>query len=535
MKQITKNAFFSLLLLFGGLLFAQKSVSGTVTDDAGVPLPGATIVVVETNSGVATDFDGNYTTSAEEGQTLAISFVGYSTQEIKVGASSTYDVILDSSNALDEVVVTSLGISRQKRELTYAVQNVDAEGIDESRANGNLVNSLQGKVAGISITTTSQGVNSQSRVLLRGNRSVSGSSQPLYIVDGVPLGGDIQDFSPDDIASISVLKGANAAALYGARANNGAIIITTKSGKKDTFNVNINSNLTYDTADIRLEFQNEYGQGNGGVYSGFTTDSWGPSLGGTVTHWSPNPELSGSSIPYVAQPDNVKDFFNTGVSIANNISLVSGGENMRTFFSYTNDLRTGIVPNNELERHSINLKLDNDMLDGKLRVSSRINYIKSVTNNVLPGWENYDNPLRGVYRIPRSVRTQDASDFEFTDASGNNKQNYWKPLDNGNGNPYWVINRNNNELVGERIVGFASATYDFTDEISLLVRSSIDNTSSNRESRWWNDSYIIAQNGNYNINNASGLEWNNDFLLNYDTSFGDLDLKAIFNVLFYLI
>ena len=128
--------------------------------------------------------------------------------------------------------------------------------------------------------------------------------------------------------------------------------------------------------------------------------------------------------------------------------------------------------------------------------------------------------------MPRSVRTQDASDFEFTDASGNNKQNFWKPLDNGNGNPYWVINRNNNELVGDRIVGFASATYDFTDEISLLVRSAIDNSSSNRESRWWNDSYIIAQNGNYRINNGSGLEWNNDFLLSYDTSFGDLDLKA---------
>jgi TonB-linked SusC/RagA family outer membrane protein len=527
MKQkIIKNAFLTIFLILGGFLFAQKSVSGTVTDDEGVPLPGATVLVVETNSGVSTDFDGNYSISVEEGQTLSISFVGYASQETKVGASSSYDFILQSSNALDEVVVTSLGISRQKRELTYAAQNVDSEGIDESRANGNLVNSLQGKVAGISITTTSQGVNSQSRVLLRGNRSISGSSQPLYIVDGVPLGGDIQDFSPDDIASISVLKGANAAALYGARANNGAIIITTKSGKKDTFNVNINSNLTYDTADIMLEFQNEYGQGNGGVYSGFTTDSWGPRMGGTVAHWSPNPELSGTSIPYEAQPDNVKDFFNTGVSIANNISLVSGGENMRTFFSYTNDLRTGIVPNNELERHSINLKIDNDMLDGKLRVSSRINYIKSVTNNVLPGWESYDNPLRGVYRIPRSVRTQDAANFEFTDSAGNNKQNYWKPLDNGNGNPYWVVNRNNNELVGDRIVGFASATYDFTDEISLLVRSAIDNTSSNRESRWWNDSYIIAQNGNYRINNGTGLEWNNDFLLSYDTSFGDLNLKA---------
>jgi TonB-linked SusC/RagA family outer membrane protein len=527
MKQkLMKNAFLTTFLILGGFLFAQKSVSGTVTDNEGVPLPGATVLVAETNSGVSTDFDGNYSISVEEGQTLSISFVGYASQEVKVGVSSSYDFTLEPSNALDEVVVTSLGISRQKRELTYAAQNVDAEGIDESRANGNLVNSLQGKVAGISITTTSQGVNSQSRVLLRGNRSISGSSQPLYIVDGVPLGGDIQDFSPDDIASISVLKGANAAALYGARANNGAIIITTKSGKKDTFNVNINSNLTYDTADIMLEFQNEYGQGNGGVYSGFTTDSWGPRMGGTVAHWSPNPELSGTSIPYEAQPDNVKDFFNTGVSIANNISLVSGGENMRTFFSYTNDIRTGIVPNNELERHSINLKLDNDMLDGKLRVSSRINYIKSITNNVLPGWESYDNPLRGVYRIPRSVRTQDAANFEYTDAAGNNKQNYWKPLDNGNGNPYWVVNRNNNELVGDRIVGFASATYDFTDEISLLVRSAIDNTSSNRESRWWNDSYIIAQNGNYRINNGTGLEWNNDFLLSYDTSFGDLNLKA---------
>jgi len=526
MKKLKQTMIFVALLAFGVSVAQQKTITGLVNDDQGVPLPGATVVVVETGEGTTTDFDGNYSIGAEEGQTLSFSFVGYTSQEVVVGSASSYDVTLQTGNALDEIVVTSLGIQRQKRELTYATQNVEAEGIDESRANGNLVNSLQGKVAGISITTTSQGVNSQSRVILRGNRSISGSSQPLFIVDGVPLGGDIQDFSPDDIASISVLKGANAAALYGARANNGAIIITTKSGKKDTFNVNINSTVTFDTADIMLEFQNEYGQGNGGVYSGFTTDSWGPRLGGTVSHWSPNPELAGTNIPYVAQPDNVKDFFNTGVSIANNISLVSGGENMRTFFSYTNDLRTGIVPNNELERHSVNLKIDNDMLDGKLRVSSRVNYIKSVTNNILPGWESYDNPLRGVYRIPRSVRTQDAADFEYTDAAGNNKQNYWKPLDNGNGNPYWVVNRNNNELVGDRVVGFASATYDITDEVSLMVRSAIDNSSSNRESRWWNDSYIIAQNGNYRINNGTSLEWNNDFLLSYDTSFGDIDLKA---------
>ena len=526
-KNQFKNALLGFCILFTGILFAQKNVTGTVTDEDGVPLPGATIVVLETNEGVSTDFDGNYSISAEEGQTLQFSFVGYQSMDQQVGESSIVNISMSAGNALDEVVVTSLGISRQKRSLSYAAQNVEAEGIDESRANGNLVNSLQGKVAGISITTTSQGVNSQSRVILRGNRSIAGSSQPLYIVDGVPLGGDIQDFSPDDIASISVLKGGNAAALYGARAQNGAIIITTKSGKKDTFDVNVNSTVTFDTADILLEFQNEYGSGNSGTFTSFTTDSWGAKLGGSQPHWSNNPDLSGTSIPYVAQPDNVQDFFETGVNISNNISLVAGGDNIRTFFSYTNDVRRGIVPNNELERHSINLKIDNEMLDGKLRLSSRINYIKSVTDNALPGWESYDNPLRGAYRIPRNVRTADAANFEFTDAAGNNKQNYWKPLDNGNGNPYWVINRNNNERVDDRVVGFASVEYDIIDDLTLLVRSAIDSRASNNERRYWNDSYIIAQNGNYQVRNNTALEWNNDFLLTYKRDLtDDISLSA---------
>lgn len=528
MKQkFTKNAILSLCILFSGLLFAQKSVTGTVTDDEGIPLPGATIVIVETNQGVTTDFDGNYTVTAEEGQTLQFSFVGYNTEELLIGESSSIDVSMSLGNALDEVIVTSLGISRQKRELSYATQTVDSEGIDEARAGGNLVNSLQGKVAGISITTTSQGVNSQSRVLLRGNRSVAGSSQPLYIVDGVPLGGDIQDFSPDDIASISVLKGANAAALYGSRANNGAIIITTKAGKEGTFDVNINSTVTFQTADIMLDFQNEYGSGSANSFTSFTTDSWGAKLGGTRPHWSPDPTLSSTSIPYVANPNNVKDFFNTGVSIANNISLVAGGENIKTFFSYTNDLRTGLVPNNELERHSVNLKIDNEMLDGKLRVSSRVNYIKSITDNALPGWESYDNPLRGIYRIPRNIRTADAAAYEFTDAAGNNKQNFWKPLDNGNGNPYWVINRNNSDSVDDRIIGYASLEYDIIDDLTLLVRSAIDTRTNNKELRYWNDSYIIAQNGGYRVTNNSALEWNNDFLLTYKKDItNDISLSA---------
>ncbi len=523
------NTYLCLFLLSASFVFSQqRNVSGSVTDDQGVPLPGATVIVQETNSGTTTDFDGNYTISAEDGQTLIISYVGYTSQQITVSNSSSYDVALQLGNALDEVVVTSLGIKRQKRELTYATQNVDSEGIDESRPNGNLVNSLQGKVAGISIQTTSQGVSSASKVVLRGNRSIAGSSQPLYIVDGVPLGGDITDLSPDDIASISVLRGSNAAAIYGARANNGAIIITTKSGEAGAFSVNVNSTLTMETANILFDYQNEYGQGSGGVFSSFSTDSWGPKLGGAQEHWSFSPNIAGA-IPYAANPDNVMDFFNTGMSLANNISVTSGSEKMTTYFGYTNDIRTGIVPGNELERHNINLKIDNNMLDGKLKLSSRVNYIKSTIDNQLAQWESFDNPLRHAYRLPRNIRTQDAEVFEFVDSSGNVKQNYWKPNDNGGANPYWTINRNLNEVLTDRVLGYTSLTYQFNDDLSLLVRSSIDNTNFTRESKFYNDSYIIADNGNYQTSNTRSLEWNNDFLLTYDKDLSD-DLSLNLNI-----
>lgn len=510
--------FYSLLCSFlmasFGLFAQQKTIGGTVTDDQGVPLPGATVVVKETLLGSVTDFDGNYSIEAMMGQTLVFSYVGFNNAEVIIGSSDMYSVSLSPSNALDEVVVTSLGIKRQKRELSYATQNVNTEGIDETRPDGNLVNSLQGKVAGVSIQTTSQGVNSPSKIVLRGNRSIAGSSQPLFVVDGVPLGGDIIDISPDDVASISVLRGSNAAAIYGARANNGAIIITTKSGQSGRLTASVNSTLTMQTPNILFDYQNEYGQGSGGTFSSFSTDSWGPKLGGTQPHWSLSPDLSGN-IPFVANPNNVNDFFDTGISIANNISVSSGSEKTQTFFGYTNDLRQGIVPGNELQRHNISLKIDNNFLDGKLKISSRVNYIKSTINNELAQWESFDNPLRHAYRLPRNIRTEDAEIFEYIDSSGNVRQNYWKPNDNGGANPYWTINRNVNEVLNDRVIGYTSITYDFSDKWSLLVRSAIDGSTNGKESKFYNDSYIIADNGNYQTNNSRSLEWNNDFLLTY--------------------
>ncbi|MEH6682036.1 MAG: SusC/RagA family TonB-linked outer membrane protein [Sediminicola sp.] len=515
------------LLLFQGMMSQDKTVSGTVTAASdGNPLPGVSIVVQGTTQGTQTDFDGNYSIQVGQGQTLQFSYIGMKGQDISVGTSNTINVIMEEdASTLDEVVVTALGLKRQKKSLTYATQTVETESIDEARAQKNLVNSLQGKVAGLSIQTSGNGVNSSSRVLLRGNRSISGNSQALYVVDGVPLGGDINNLSPDDIASISVLKGANAAALYGARANNGAIIITTKSGVDGKTRVNYTATVTTEIPNILFDYQNQYGQGSQGVYNPSSVNSWGPRFGtlGQVENWSPNPEIS-QPLPYEAQPNNVKDFFQTGLSMANSLSVTSGGEQTQTFFNYTHDNRSGIVPNNELSRHNVSIKVDNKFLNDKFKLSARVNYIRSDIDNEFPaGAEGaFDNPIRYAYQLPRNIRTVDARVFQYTDPStGSVRQNFWKPLDNGGANPYWTINKNLSRLENNRVIGYTSLTYNFLPNLNLLVRTAVDQASEVEVETFANDTYIIAQNGNYKKKQSKYTEWNSDFLLTYDKVIND--------------
>lgn len=507
--------FFVLVLGSYPLLAQSKTVTGTVTDATdGSPLPGVNVLVEGTTTGTQTDFDGNYAIEASSGDVLVFSFIGMKTQSVTVGASNTVNVSMEEdAEQLGEVVVTALGVKRQKKSLTYATQGVDPKGIDEARPQQNLVNSLQGKVAGLSIQTSGNGVSGSSKVVLRGNRSVAGSSQVLYIVDGVPLGGDISDISPDDVASIDVLKGANAAALYGARANNGAIIITTKSGSQDGLSVTLSSTITAQTGNIQIDYQDQYGQGSGGVYNSASTGSWGPALDGSqVAGWQPsNPQ----SYAFSPQPDNVKDFMQTGFNLANNLSIRSGNQKMRTFFGYTHELRNGIVPDNDLKRHNVTFKIDNDLIEDKLTLNAKINYIRSDLYNQLDTGESFSNPWRHAYRLPRNIRTQDAEVYQYIDATGSIRQNYWKPGDNGGANPYWTINKNLKETITNRIIGFMSLRYNFTDNLNLLVRTALDQSSQTREDRLHNDSYIIADNGNYITRNESGYEWNSDFLLGY--------------------
>jgi len=298
-----RSQFFVFVALFSFVmgLAQQKNVTGLVSDDQGVPLPGATVLVVETGNGTTTDFDGNYSIGVEEGQTLAFSFVGYATVEVVVGSASSYDVSLQAGNALDEIVVTALGIKRDEKTLTYASQTVQAEEMTQAR-DMSFANSLTGRVAGVEIRKSSSGAGGSTRIVLRGNKSLNGNSEPLIVIDGVPIvnnkggqpgmwggideGDGLSQINPDDIESINILKGANASILYGSQGANGVVLITTKSGSEGPAKVTVNSGITFESVINLPELQYNYGAIDA------AKESWSPTPGnynsGFVEDFFPN-------------------------------------------------------------------------------------------------------------------------------------------------------------------------------------------------------------------------------------------------------
>lgn len=509
---------FLLMFCFSLTTFMMaQTVSGKVTGKDGEPLIGASVLVAGTSTGTVTDIDGTYSINVGSGIALVFSYTGYTTQTIEINNQSVINVILSEGLALEEVVVTALGISREKRNLTYATQNVNTEELSQAREL-NVINSLSGKVAGLSISPSGSGVGAPSRVILRGNRSIAGDSQPLYVVDGVPIIGDITDINPDDIASISVLKGPNAAALYGNRANNGAIIIETKRGQIGDTKVSLSTTLTASQPIILTDYQQEYSQGNNGQYAPNSEQAWGPRMNGqSVPHWSNNPNFPTKTYNLSAQPDNVSDFFQTGYNSATSLAISGGTEKAQTYFSYTFTDAAGIVPNNNLRRHNINARVSNK-IGSRLTLDAKVTYIREDIDNELPQGESFDNPVRHALRLPPNIRTEDVSIFEFTNPAGENRQHFWNPGSNGGANPYWTINRNTNQRDLDRIIGLASFTYKITENLSFMARSTVDKINRQWENRWWNNSYIIADNGRFNVARAESMEWNGDVLLNYNKS-----------------
>jgi TonB-linked SusC/RagA family outer membrane protein len=532
MRKITILLAFLLFAVSQGA-FAQKTITGKVTStEDGLGMPGVPVVVKGTTIGTATDVDGAFTLSVpNDAATLVISFIGMKTVELPIGSQTTFNVALEPNiMALEDVVVTAFGISRQAKALTYAAQNVNPAALAEARSI-NPVNSLSGRVAGLSITTASTGVGAASKVLLRGNRSIAGSSEPLYVIDGVPMGG-ISNLSPDEILSISVLKGANAAALYGSRANNGAIIVTTKSGAGLSEGVLVDLGFTFQGASAVIldKMQNEYGQGGNGVYSPGAIVSWGSKMDGSqVAHWTPDPNDPnyGSTYAYTAQPNNVKDYFQQGLELATNLQMVMNTKTTNTAFSYTNTQARGIVATNNLKANNLNLRFGATFKD-KLVLDSKITMIKQEWENTFSTGEGFNNPMRYLYVLPRNIRSADIQKFEYLNSAGQMRQHYWRWNDNGTGNAYWTRNRVLQPVDNWRTVVMMSLKYNITKDLSLMGRSAIDASFNQYELKYYNDTYTQAINGGYTKQNSSSYGWNSDVLLNYKHTWGDIaiDLNA---------
>lgn len=512
--------FVVIFLVASASVMAQQTVSGRVTTSVdGSPLPGVSVLVKGTTTGTSTDSDGRFTINVPSNDAvLVLSFIGFTTQEVPVGNQTNISVEMsEDATELSEVVVTALGIEREKKALTYSVQDVSTEEIAKAREL-NVINSLTGKVTGISINRAGTGVGAPTRVILRGNRSINGNSQPLYIVDGVPLNGDISDINPDDVENITVLKGGNASALYGARGQNGVIMVTTKKGKNTGrgFMIDVNSTYQFETPLLLTNYQNEYGQGLNGVYGPNAETAWGPKMDGTmVPHWSPDPNRPVSEYAFSPQPNNVSDFFQTGKNFATTLAITTGNEKSQTYFSYTYTDAKGVVPTNELTRHNVNLRVTNNLTE-KLALDAKLNYIREDIDNQLAQGESFDNPMRHAYRLPRNIRTEDIERFQYLNAEGIIRQNYWNVGSNGGANPYWTINRNLKRDITDRVIALASLRYQLTDELSILGRSAIDRSFGSNDTRLYNDTYIIAQNGRFSQARSDSYEWNSDFLITYN-------------------
>ncbi|MGN7812054.1 SusC/RagA family TonB-linked outer membrane protein [Flavobacterium sp. 22076] len=526
---------------------AQTTVKGTITDaQSGIPIPGANVVVKGTKTSTSSDFDGKYTiTVPNQSAVLVFSYVGSASKEVAVGTQTTINAALGAATQqLGEVVVTALGIKREKKAITYSAQNVAVGELSEARSL-NVANSLSGKVAGLNFSTTSNGVGSSSRITLRGNRSLNGNNQPLYVVDGVPIsngtttgnpdidtGGTTQpdgisNINPEDIASMTVLKGPSAAALYGSRASNGVIVITTKSGKAGKTSVSLSSNFMASSAYNLMNLQNEYGQGTNGNYVSNSSSSWGAPLDGRqVSAWQlvRNPNYTGPATQsYSPQPNNVIDFYKTGYNLANTLTVTAGNEKAQGYFSYTNTRAEGIVGGNAMDRHNLNLRLTSKISD-KLSLDVKTNYIVQDIDNLLRTGE--ESIGTSAYLLPRSIAYNDYKNYEYIDAAGQRQVNYF--LDETGapgGNPFWSALRDDARTdKRNRFIGLASLKYEFTKTLSLQGRAGLDQmTNKNVRNRYATNAFNSNM-GSYSESYETVSELNVDALLSYNEKFGDFSI-----------
>ena len=462
----------------------DTKITGTVEDEFG-PVAGASVVIKGTTNGTMTDMDGHFTLEGvKKGDIIQISFIGFATQDIPYTGQTALNVKLEEdAQKLDEVVVTALGMKRDKKALGYAMQELKGDELLSSRE-PNLANSLSGKVSGLQIVRSSNGVGGSSKIVLRGNNSLTGSNQPLIVVDGTPMdnftggvddvwgnsgadmGNGLSDINPEDIESMTVLKGASAAALYGSRAGNGVILITTKSGKKNEgLGITVNAGITTESIFLKPDMQNSFGQGSVGAYDNQSRLSWGPKAEGqTVTDWM------GRQVP-LRTYDNIDAFFNTGTSFNEGISFQQNIKGTSVFSSINRSDDAGITPESKLNKTNITLRATTFLDEAeKWKVDAKVNYINLNAHNRPIQGVNPSNAFNTIYNLPRSLNVADFKNS--VDEDGN--MIWWDASKNPQENPYWVTKYRQNNDTRNRLLGNIALKYAPTNWFNVELRGGTD-------------------------------------------------------------
>ncbi|GAB2834850.1 TonB-dependent receptor [Ferruginibacter profundus] len=525
-----------------------QTVTGKVTDADGKPLNGITVLVKGTSTGVSTTASGQYSITAGSNAVLVFSSVGFIKQEIKVSGKNVIDVTLAADNRnLNEVVVTALGISKQSRGLGYATSNIKAEELTINRT-ANPINALQGKIAGVNISSLGTGPGGSSKIRIRGQSSISGQNNPLIVINGVPVdntnfndnaisvkgggvfadGGDgLSSINPDDVENMTVLKGAAAAALYGSRAKDGVIMITTKTkGKGKGIGVTYNLNYTNETPLDYTDYQTEYGQGENGVRPTTvnpTSGQW--SFGEKIVPGMTQTLFNTTNIPYVAQGSRIKEFYRHGQNVTNTVTLSTGGEKGGLYLSLVNTDNKGIVPNNKFNRKGLNLGFSYNLTD-KFSFTGNVNYTNEKNTNP-PNIANQDNSipttLMGMANtMPLSV----LNDNKYNPATGNE---YIYSRFMNRTNPYWVLAEQFHNIKRDRIFGNLSMKYNLLSWLFVQGRFGQDYSSRDEDVNNFPTGQASRPlvtgfaNGIYTQESRRFRETNLDFLISANKKFGDFD------------
>ncbi|HVI46104.1 MAG TPA: SusC/RagA family TonB-linked outer membrane protein [Chitinophaga sp.] len=504
-------------------------IHGRILNEKGEPLPGVSVQVKGTNKGTVTNANGEYSLSAKKGDVLIFSILGYQVKYVTVGDNNDVSVSMaQSSTEISEVVVTALGIQRNRKSLSYSTQSVSNAEITRVK-DPNPFNSLTGKVAGLQINRSSSGVGGSVRITIRGNKSTR-NNQPLYVIDGAPVtntegsgsedafggavdrGDVLSTINPDDIESINVLKGASASALYGSQGSNGVVLITTKKGKAGNTRIDISSDFTIDRAAYKPDLQYTYGQSSDGAM-----ESWG---------------AKGNFA------DPVKDFFKTGRTWINSVSLSGGNEKIQNYFSYSNTDNHGILPTTTFKQHTLTYRQTSKFFDNKLSLDGNIMYSNQSIHN-RPAGGIYYNALTGLYLFPRGLDFNKYKTFEYMSPKRNMMmQDWWnlnydaemKGQDNQQ-NPYWILNRNPNDQKRQNLITSLTLAYPVTDWLKVQARGTLNKLwdKFNRNSYAGTQSTLSGDNGRYQREELEGTALYGDLLFIGDTKLSN-DLGLNFTV-----